>query len=711
MRIAPSFLRILGVGFVSIVALALAPLPAQEKMPGDVQPPVAKKIPRRATIHDDRRTDDYGWLRDRDDPLVLAHLKAENAHTKAALKPTAAFQEALYKEYLSRIKQTDLSVPYRQGDWWYYSREEEGKQYPIYCRKRGKLEAKEEITLDLNELAKGQGYLTLQDYQVSDDGKLLAYSIDVTGGRNYTLHVKDLQSGKVLPDRIEKVNAPVWAADNQTIFYAAENDAKRPHQLFRHRLGAAKDDLLYEEKDESVRVNLYRTRDRAFLLLDLSSLTTSEVRFISSAKPMDEWRTVVPRVEDQRATVDHRDGQFWILTNRDAKNFRLVTTPVAKPQPENWKDAIGHRSDVLLQSVDIFAGHAVVTERTNGFPRFRVVDLANNQSHAIELPESICDVSASTNLEAKATTFRFNFQSYVSAPAVYEYDLVNRKRTLLKQTEVLGGYDPTRYKSELIFAKATDGTRIPVSLVYRKDVKLDGKAPMLLYGYGAYGISMPTEFATTRFSLLDRGVIYAVAHVRGGNDMGETWHDQGKLMNKRNTFTDFIAAAEHVIAQKYTSSDRLACMGESAGGLLIGAVLNMRPDLFKSAIMGAPFVDVINTMLDPSLPLTTEEYVEWGDPNKPKDYAYMKSYCPYTNIGRRAYPALFVRTGLNDTQVMYFEPTKFVAKLRSLKTDKNPLLLYINMDAGHHGASGRYDSLRETAREHAFLLQQWGIGK
>jgi oligopeptidase B len=678
---------------------------------GAAKPPVARKVPHSTTLHGDTRTDDYFWLREKKDPEVVAYLEAENAYTAAVMKPTAALQETLYQEMLGRLKQTDLSVPYRKGGYLYYTRTEEGKQYPLHCRKKGGPDAAEEVTLDLNELARGEKFLSLGAYQVSDDGNLLAFSTDVTGFREYTLRVKDLRTGELLADRAAKVSSVAWAADGRTLFYLTEDAAKRPHRLYRHPLGGKDDELLHEEKDELYRIFLGRSRDKHYLFLGSSSSDTSEVRCLPADKPEGAWRVVLPRAKGHRYRVDHRDGLFYITTDKDAKNYRLVTAPADAPEPKNWKEVIPDRADVLLESVDLFANHLVVSERADALQKMRVIDLKTGKDRPVEVPEEICSLSGDNNAEFDTTTYRFRYQSLVTPESVFELDLASGKRTLLKRTEVLGGYDPSAYTSERTHATAKDGTRVPISLVYRKGLKRDGSPPLLLYGYGSYGSSLAITFASARLSLLDRGVVYAMAHVRGGRELGEAWHDQGKLLAKRNTFTDFIAVADHLVAEKYTSRERLAVEGGSAGGLLIGAVLNLRPDLCKAAVLHVPFVDVINTMLDESLPLTVGEFLEWGNPKVKEEYEYMKSYCPYSNLAAKAYPSMLVRTSFNDSQVMYWEPAKYVAKLRALKTDKNPLLLHVNMAGGHGGASGRYDLLRERAFSYAFVLTELGITK
>jgi oligopeptidase B len=698
--------------FVTVAILLLSSSSARAQLDaGAAKPPMVKKVPKTTTIHGETLVDNYFWLREKTNSEVIAYLEAENAYTAAVLKPTEALQETLYKEFLGRIKQTDLSVPYKLGDYWYYTRTEKGKQYPIHCRKRGSLEDKEAITLDLNELAKGQKFLSLAHFKVSDDGNLLAYSIDLTGFREYTLYVKDLRTCELLPDRIAKVNSPEWAADNKTLFYVAEDAAKRPYRLHRHVLGSKDDPVIYEEKDELYRLFAHRSRDLKYMLATSRSSTTTEERYLPSAQPTGEWRVILPRENEHEYSVDHRDGQFYIRTNKDAKNFRLVTAPVDKPQPENWKELLPHRKEVLLESVALFENYGVVSERAGGLPRLRVFDWGSAKDHLIDFPEPVYSVFLDANPEFKTTTLRFRYFSLVTPDSVYDYDMNYRKRKLLKQTEVLGGYEPKDYVSERILATAKDGTPIPISLVYKKGVKRDGNNPLLLYGYGAYGATLPVIFSPIRLSLLDRGGIYAMAHIRGGKEMGQIWHDQGKMMNKRNTFTDFITAADHLVAEKYTSRDRLGIQGGSAGGLLIGAALNFRPDLCRAAVLQVPFVDVINTMLDESLPLTVQEFLEWGNPKIKSEYDYMKSYCPYTNLAAKDYPSMLVMTSLNDSQVMYWEPAKYVAKLRTLRTDKQPLVLRINMAAGHGGASGRYDALKEQAVIFAFLFNELGMVK
>jgi len=676
----------------------------------DTKPPVAKKVPKVDVLHGDQRVDDYFWLRDKAHPDVKAHLDAENAYMTAVMKPTEALQKTLYDEMLGRIKQTDLSVPYRLGDYFYYTRTEEGKQYAIYCRKKGSLTAAEEVTLDGNELAKGHKFLSIGAYNVSDDGNLLAFSTDTTGFRDYTLHVKDLRTGQILPDRVEKAGSITWAKDNRTLFYTVQDHAKRPYRLFRHLLGSTgADPLVYEEKDERFRVGAYRTRSRAFLVLNVSSHTTSEVRYLPADQPQGEWKLIASREQEHEYGIEHHGDRFLIVTNDRGRNSRLVEAPVANPGRANWKEVVPHRPDVMLGDVMAFADFYVAFEREQALPHLRITEFKTGASHRLAFPEAVYSAFPAGNPEFNTTVLRYSYQSFTMPSSVFDYDMRSRERTLLKQTEVLGGYDASKYHAERVYATAPDGVSVPVSLVYRKGTARDGNNPMLLTGYGSYGSSSSATFNSNRISLLDRGVVVAVAHMRGGGDLGKTWHDEGRMFRKKNTFIDFIAAAEHLIKEKYGSKDRLVIEGGSAGGLLMGAVTNMRPDLFKAVVSHVPFVDVINTMLDTSLPLTVGEFEEWGNPAKKDEYDYMKTYCPYTNLAAKAYPAKLVTTSFNDSQVMYWEPAKYVAKLRTLKTDRNPLLLKTNMAGGHGGSSGRYDRLREIAFNYAFMLWQMGL--
>jgi oligopeptidase B len=677
-------------------------------------PPVARRVPRTDVVHGDVREDDYYWLRDKDSPEVTAYLEAENAYADTLLKPTEAFQESLYREMLARIKEDDQSVPYREGDWLYYSRTETGKQYPIYCRRRA-ADAPETIVLDLNALAEGHAFLALGAYAVSDDGRWLAYSVDYTGFREYTLYVKDLTTEALLPERIERVASVAWAADSATLFYVLEDDAKRPYRLQRHRLGTpvADDPRLYDETDALFRLGVWRARSRALLFAASGSFTTTEVRWLPAGEPAGDWRLLLARTPEHEYAVDHGVGPdgdlFYIRTNAGGRrNFRLVTAPVSDPRPERWRELIAHRDDVMLEDVDVFAGHYVVHEREDGLLRLRMTELGSGTTHHVEFPEPTYEVSSDVNAEFALPAYRLRYQSFITPASVFDYDVAARRLVLLKQTPVLGDWDPARYRSERIHALAPDGTRVPISLVYRAGTARDGSCPMLLAGYGAYGIPYPVTFSSSRLSLLDRGLTVGIAHVRGGGELGKRWHDQGRMLAKRNTFTDFIAAADALVARGYTAADRLVIEGGSAGGLLVGAVLNLRPDFCRGAVLRVPFVDVINTMLDESLPLTVGEFEEWGNPKVRAHYEYMKTYCPYTNLAARRYPSILVRTSLNDSQVMYWEPAKWVARLRALNAGHPPLIFKINMAAGHGGSSGRYDALRELALDYAWILTTLG---
>src|SRR5713226_936772 len=723
-------------------ANAATPASAQEKSEGTIlKPPVARREPVDHVLHGDRRVDHYAWLRKKENPEVIAYLEAENAYTDAILKATEPFQEKLYQEMLGRIEQTDLSVPYRLRGYLYFTRTEEGKQYAIHCRRREAEGSAEELLLDLNLLAEGHSFLGLDSFEVSEDNQLLAYSTDSTGFRQYVLQVKDLRNGKTFPERFERVTSVAWASDNRTLFYTVEDETtKRSHRLYRHVLGTAEpDQLLYEEADERFRIAVERTRSGAFLLLTIASHTASEVRYLRADQPGGEFRLITAREDNHEYYANHHpgplaaehpgpvaaehlglapnssNGVFYIRTNSGGRTFRLVTAAVSDPRREFWREIIPNRPEVMVAAAEVFRTHLVLFEREGGLPYLRIVDLTADApsalaaSHRIEFAEPAYNASIGENPEFGASHVRFQYESFVTPRSVFDYDIPTRERALRKQQPVLGGYDPSQYSSERLHATASDGTRVPLSIVYRRDAPLDGSASLLLYGYGSYGISVPVTFSSNRLSLLDRGAIYAVAHIRGGGELGKPWHDAGRMKNKSNTFTDFIAAAEHLIAQRYTTPERIVIQGGSAGGLLMGAVTNMRPNLFRIVISQVPFVDVLNTMLDASLPLTVGEYEEWGNPQIAEDYFSMKSYCPYTNLVRKAYPAILARTGLNASQVMYWETAKYVAKMRTLKTDANPLLLKVNMGAGHGGASGRYDYLREIALDYAFLLTQLGI--
>lgn len=700
-----------------------------------VQPPVAHRETVEHVAHGDRRLDEYAWLRRKEDPRVLAYLSEENAYADAVLKPTEELQERLYQEMLARILQTDLSVPYRLRGYSYYSRTEEGKQYPIYCRiaepEAGQsTEAEdrhfeEDVLLDLNALAEGHSFLGLGCFEVSDDNQRLAYATDTTGFRQYTLEVKDLHSRETLPFRVVRVTSVAWSSDNRTFFYVVEDETtKRSHRLYRHVLDSEEADvLIYEEKDERFRIEIERTRSGAYLLLAANSHTTSEVRYLRADQPFEEFHVVAFREDEHEYSVDHHPGSsvepwggvFFVRTNSKGRTFRLMTAPTSEPARARWHEVVPNRPGVMLSAIACFRDHLVLCEREDGLPYLRIVDLtrkaisALTASHRIEFAEPVYNSALGANPEFGTEYLRFTYESFITPRSVYDYEVKSGNRILRKQQPVLGGYDATLYRSERLHATAKDGTKIPLSVVFRQEMNRDGRAPLLLYAYGSYGLSMPVTFSSNRLSLLDRGVIFVVAHIRGGGELGKPWHDMGRMHHKMNTFTDFIAAAEYLIAEGYTSKEKLAIEGGSAGGLLMGAVVNLRPDLFRLVISHVPFVDVLNTMMDPSLPLTVGEYEEWGNPQEAGDYFYMKKYCPYTNLENKEYPTILVKTGLNDSQVMYWEPAKYVARLRTLKRDRNPLLFKVNMGAGHGGASGRYDYLREIALDSAFMLTQMGL--
>src|SRR5579864_8570461 len=675
-------------------------------------PPVARILPHTSEINGHTMTDNYAWLRDKSNPEVRAYLEAENAYTDAVMKPTEPFQKKLYDEMLGRVKETDVDVPYRAGDYFYYTRVEAGKQYPIRCRKKASTDAAEEILLDVNELAKVQAFMSVAAFAVSPDGNLLAYSYDNTGFRQFMLAVKDLRTGKTLADHAERVGSVVWASDNQTIFYTQEDAvSKRQYRLYRHTAGSsAADTVVYEEPDERFSVRAFKTRSEAFIFMILHSHTTSEARFIPATQPDAEWKILEPRKQGVEYYPDHNGDSFYIRVNDTGRNFRLVNAPITDPGSKNWHEVMAHNPGIMIDETDFFKNFAVLYERESGLPQIRVIDLRNGQSKRIAFPEPAYAAYAYVNRVYDTSEFRYGYQSPITPPSVFSYDMEKGTSTLLKQKEVPGGYDPAKYQVEQIYAVASDGVKVPISVLRLKNAKLDGTGPLYLYGYGSYGISIDMFFNSNIFSMVDRGVVYAVAHIRGGGEMGKAWHDAGRMMNKKTTFTDFIACAEDLLKRGYGSKDRLTIEGRSAGGLLMGAVLNLRPDLFKAALVGVPFVDVINTMLDESLPLTVGEFEEWGNPKEKAAYDYMITYSPYDNIEAKAYPAMLVKTSFNDSQVMYWEPAKYVAKMRALRTDHNTLILKTNLSpAGHGGASGRYDRLHEAAFDYAYVLREMGI--
>jgi oligopeptidase B len=695
-----------------VLRFSLALLPVMTALAqNDPAPPVAPRIDHREIRHGATVVDDYFWLREKSNPKVVEYLEAENAYTAAMTKGLQPFQDALYKELLGRVKQTDLSVPTPRHGYLYYSRTEEGKQYPIQCRRKGNMDAPEEILLDPNELGKTHKFVGLGAFNVSDDQNLLAYTVDFTGFRQYSLQVKDLRTGQTLPDTTERVTSVEWAADNKTLFLVTEDAVtKRSDKLFRHVLGAPIFEEIYNEKDELYDIGVGKTRDLKYISLQIEAKDTSEIRYLAADHPAEPFRLLLPREKGHRYYLDHRDGLFYIRTNKPGHNFAVVTAPVTDPSPKNWKTFLPHRENVRLQDLDLFRDFAVAVEKSDAVNQLRVYDFHTRAWTSIAFPEPVYSAFPAGTPDWESTTYRYSYQSFITPPSTFDYGVSTGQSTLLKQQEVLGGYDPKQYASERLWATARDGVKVPISIVYKKGFARDGKGALFLYGYGSYGFGTPATYSSNRVSLLDRGMAYAIAHIRGGDEMGEQWREDGMLMKKKNTFQDFIDCAEYLIAQKWTTKDRLVIEGGSAGGLLMGAVVNMRPDLFKAVHAAVPFVDVMNTMMDASLPLTVGEYLEWGNPNEKAAYDYMKTYSPYDNLEKRAYPAILVTSSFNDSQVMYWEPTKYVARMRALKTDSNPLLLKVKMEpAGHGGASGRYDRLHDTAFEYAWLLTQVGI--
>jgi oligopeptidase B len=675
-------------------------------------PPLAARQRRETSIHGQVLADDYFWLRERDNPEVLAYIEAENQYAVQVMADTVELQERLYAEMRARIKEDDDSVPVKRDDYFYYTRMVEGGQYPLYCRKRGGLDAAEEILLDQNALAAGLPYCRVGAFKVSPDHRLLAYSIDDSGAESYTIFIKDLASGELLPDQIPNTYYGVeWANDNRTLFYNVLDAAMRPYQLMRHSIGAdpSADALVYHETDESFFLWISRTTSDAYLVMSLTSTATSEIRVADADHPA-EFRVVEPRRTGHEYSLDHHGDQFFIISNDEAKNFRVLTAPVADPGQANWREWLRHRPAVYIDDLDAFKDYIVIYEREQGSKRIRISRPDGGDVRYVAFPEPVYTFTPGPNEEWDTGTLRFTYTSLITPSSVVDYGLADGSWTVRKQEEIPSGYDPALYESERIFATAPDGTQVPMSLVYRRGLARAGNNPTLLYGYGSYGYSIDPGFSASRLSLLERGFVFAIAHIRGGSELGRDWYDQGKLERKRNTFDDFIAAAEHLIAAGYTSSRHLAIMGGSAGGLLMGAVVNQRPDLFQAVIAKVPFVDVINTMLDPTLPLTVIEYEQWGNPNEPAAFEYIKSYSPYDNLEAKDYPHILATAGLNDPRVSYWEPAKWVARLRTLKTDPNLLLLKTNTDAGHGGASGRYDYLKEIAFDYAFLLKTLGVG-
>jgi oligopeptidase B len=680
-----------------------------------MQPPHAAKLAHQIEIHGDTIVDDYFWLRDRDNPQVMEYLKAENEYTELVLEPHAELRESLFQELKARVKEDDNSVPVKKDDYYYYSRVAAGKQYSIHCRKRGDLNSPEEIILDENQLAEGKPYFQLGTFSISPNHQLLAYAEDIDGSERYTLRIKNLLTGELLPETIANTYYSLeWVNDNQTFYYTVLDENLRPYRLYRHTLGQPidRDELIYEEQDSQFFVGCDKSRDDRYIFLTTDGKITSEQYFVSADDPHGTFSIVTPRQKGHEYSVSHHDGSFYILTNDNAQNFRIMRSLVSQPQQQYWEEYIAHDPDRLIEGIDEFKDYLIISERYQGLGQLRAIDLQSQSSHYLEFDDPTYLVFGAANWEYDTQTFRFGYTSLVSPMTVFEYDLrslsvgsaESRTKTVLKQNEIPGGYDPNQYHSERIFALSHDGVEVPISIVYRRDFKRDGTQPLYLYGYGSYGASIDPGFSTNRLSLLDRGFVYAIAHIRGGSELGRHWYESGKFLQKKNTFLDFVACAEHLIAEKYTSAGNIAIAGGSAGGLLVGATINLKPELFKAAIAQVPFVDVLNTMLDADLPLTQLEYDEWGNPADEEFYRYIRSYSPYDNVTAKAYPHLLITAGLNDPRVTYWEPAKWTAKLRSLKTDDNLLLLKTNLDSGHGGASGRYEYLKDIALEYTFLL-------
>lgn len=686
--------------------------------PDSIVAPVAEKKAKDLIAHGDTRVDHYYWMNDYfkkgpDSTKVVDYLVAENKYYDTMMAGTKAFQEKLYAEMKARIKEKDESVPVFKNGYYYYNRVEEGKDYFVYCRKKGTLDAKEEVLLDVNKMAEGHNYFSATGFDVSMDNKLLAYGVDMLSRRQYTIYVKNLETGETLKDAVTNTEAdPVWANDNQTFFYTSKNPVTLlSEKIKKHKLGtdASTDKLVYEEKDQTNYIGIGKTKSDKYILISSGGTLSSETRYIDANKPDDAFKVFQPRMKEVLYDLDHANGKFYIRTNLNAKNFKIATCGEDKTDSSNWKEMIAHDNNVLIQGMDVFKNYLAVSERKNGLTQVHIINLQSNASHYLAFDEPVYLANLMYTPDYNSDVIRFNYTSLITPSTVYDYNMGTKEKKQMKQQEVVGGYDKTQYETERVFATAKDGTKVPMSIVYKKGFTKDGNGPLLLYGYGSYGASMDATFSSVRLSLLNRGFAYAIANIRGGQEMGRYWYEDGKMMKKKNTFTDFIDCAEFLLANKYTTKEHLYTSGGSAGGLLMGAVVNMRPDLWHGVIAGVPFVDVLTTMSDPSIPLTTNEYDEWGNPANKENYFYMKSYSPYDNVEKKAYPNMLVTTGLHDSQVQYFEPAKWVARLREMKTDNNKLLLYTNMEAGHGGASGRFKALKDRAREFAFLFALEGI--
>ena len=688
--------------------------------------PIAEKIPKELTANGNTRIDNYYWMKltdaqktaevkDEQTQKTLDYLNAENAYLDKKMKHTEEFQEKLYNEIVGRIKQTDESVPYKDNGYWYYTRYEEGKEYPIYCRKKGAMNAKEEIMLNVNEMAEGHSYYSVRGLNVSEDNNLLAFGEDSVSRRRYTLYIKNLKTGEIAENSIPNTEGyAVWANDNKTLFYTKKDSVTlRSRWIIKHKLGtdAASDKIISEEKDETFYTGIYKTKSDKFLVIWAGSTLTNHYQILDANTPDGNFKEFSPRERGLEYSIEHYADKFYITTNWDAQNFRLMETPIAKTTKSNWKEKIPERKDTLLEGIEIFKNYMVLSERANANTLMQIIDQSSSQKHYLNFGEEAYTIYPSTNTDFNTELLRFGYTSLTTPSSTYDYNMKSKEKTLLKQQEVVGGYNPDDYQTERLWATATDGTKVPMSIVYKKGLKKEGKNPTLVYAYGSYGSSTSPTFSSTRLSLLDRGFVWAIAHIRGGQEMGRQWYEDGKLFKKKNTFTDFIDCTQYLIDEQYTSPEHLYALGGSAGGLLMGAVVNMRPDLYKGVIAKVPFVDVVTTMLDESIPLTTGEFDEWGNPKDLELFLYMLEYSPYDQVKPQEYPNMLVTTGLHDSQVQYWEPAKWVAKLRELKTDNNTLLLRTNMETGHGGASGRFKTYWETAQEYAFLFDLEGITK
>ncbi len=679
-----------------------------------MKPPVAQKIPKELTIHGDTRIDNYYWMNERGSQQVEDYLNAENDYTENKLHDVKGLEEGLYYEIVGRIKQTDMSVPYKDNGYFYYTRYEEGKEYPVFCRKKGDLSADEEIMLNVNDMAEGYSYYQVAGYSVSPDNKMLAFGVDTLSRRIYTVYFKNLETGEIMEEKIENTTGrATWGNDNQTVFYSVKDEQTlRAFQIFRYVVGKENsNELVYQEDDETFNAFVYKSRSRKYIIIGSSATLSDEYRILNADTPQGEFKVFQARERGLEYSIGHFEDKFYIKTNQDAKNFRLMETPEEMTGKKNWKEVIPHRSDVFLESFMSFSNYLVLEERIKGINKIRIIETKTGKEHYIEFGEDAYTAWISINPEFDTDTLRIGYTSLTTPASTYDYGMHSKEFVLLKRQEVVGGYELSDYQSERLYAPARDGKEVPISLVYKKGTKLDGASPLLLYAYGSYGNTIDPYFSSTRLSLLDRGFIFAIAHIRGGQVMGREWYEDGKLLKKMNTFYDFIDCSKYLIKTNYTSPEKLFAMGGSAGGLLMGAIVNLNPELYKGVVADVPFVDVVSTMLDESIPLTTGEYDEWGNPNEKEYYDYMLSYSPYDNVEAKEYPNMLVTAGYHDSQVQYWEPAKWVAKLRDMKTDDNLLLLKTNMEAGHSGASGRFEQYKEIAMEYAFMLKLVGITK